>query len=212
MRFARWVAEGVVFEGVVARIDGVDRLVAFDEGETVLGLTRLGLEDALVVAEATLDRHAEAIVHAPDAREVQLLPPIDPPAVRDFVAFEEHVEGVVRSVGGDGEGEVVGPLPTAGAPRTPFNATISPHRRFAFRSVPLSLVKDIKNALGATVNDVVMAVCAGGLRTWLQDHDALPEAALLSMFLELGHCGLNRRGRSGVAGKGLVHDVRRSLH
>jgi 2-keto-4-pentenoate hydratase/2-oxohepta-3-ene-1,7-dioic acid hydratase in catechol pathway len=33
--------------------------------------------------------------------DVALLTPIDPPAVRDFVAFEEHVEGVVKSVSGD---------------------------------------------------------------------------------------------------------------
>jgi len=79
------------------------------------------------------------------------------------------------------EGETVGPLPTNAAPRTPFNAAITAHRRFAFRSTSLELVKDIKNALGATVNDVVMAACAGGLRTWLQAHDALPDAPLVAM-------------------------------
>jgi WS/DGAT/MGAT family acyltransferase len=75
----------------------------------------------------------------------------------------------------------VGPLPHA-APRTPLNATISPHRRFAFRSASLTDVKAIKNALGATVNDVVMAVCAGGLRTWLEAHDALPDEPLVAMI------------------------------
>jgi WS/DGAT/MGAT family acyltransferase len=78
------------------------------------------------------------------------------------------------------EGESVGPLPS-GAPRTPFNAAITPHRRFAFKSTSLTLVKDIKNALGATVNDVVMAACAGGLRTWLEKHDALPDGPLVAM-------------------------------
>ena len=42
-------------------------------------------------------------------------------------------------------------------------------------------MKAIKNALGATVNDVVMAVCAGGLRTWLERHDALPDTPLIAM-------------------------------
>jgi diacylglycerol O-acyltransferase / wax synthase len=79
------------------------------------------------------------------------------------------------------EGETVGPLPTGTAPRTPFNAAITAHRRFAFRSTSLDLVKDIKNALGATVNDVVMAACAGGLRTWLETHDALPDSPLVAM-------------------------------
>ena len=79
------------------------------------------------------------------------------------------------------EGEAVGPLPTSAAPRTPFNAAITAHRRFAFRSTSLTQVKDIKNALGATVNDVVMAACAGGLRTWLEAHDALPDGPLVAM-------------------------------
>ena len=67
------------------------------------------------------------------------------------------------------------------APRTPFNAPITSHRRFAFRSVSLTSVKDIKNACGATLNDVVMAACAGGLRTWLERHDALPDEPLVAM-------------------------------
>jgi hypothetical protein len=47
--------------------------------------------------------------------------------------------------------------------------------------VPLDTIKAIKTALGATVNDVVMAVCAGGLRTYLDRHDALPDAPLIAM-------------------------------
>ena len=80
------------------------------------------------------------------------------------------------------EGETKGPLPSLSAPRTPFNAQITAHRRFAYRSTTLESVKGIKNALGATVNDVVMAVCAGGLRTWLEDHDALPDGPLNTMI------------------------------
>ncbi len=72
-------------------------------------------------------------------------------------------------------------LPTALAPRTPFNAPITPHRKFAYRAASLQTVKDIKNALGATVNDVVMAVCAGALRAYLEKRGALPEAPLTTM-------------------------------
>lgn len=66
------------------------------------------------------------------------------------------------------------------APATPFNKAVSPHRRWAFRSLPLAEVKRLKNALGITVNDVVMALTAGALRRWLEEHDALPDAPLVA--------------------------------
>ena len=73
------------------------------------------------------------------------------------------------------------PLPSLRAPRTPFNRAITPHRRFAFGSASLDTVKQIKTELGATVNDVVMAVCAGGLRAWLELHDGLPDDPLVAL-------------------------------
>ena len=50
--------------------------------------------------------------------------------------------------------------PAVQAPRTRLNGIITPHRRFAFGSLPMSSVKQVKNELGATVNDVVMSLCA----------------------------------------------------
>ncbi len=76
------------------------------------------------------------------------------------------------------DANVVLSSPGLRAPATPFNRSITPHRRWAFRSLPLADVKTIKNATGTTVNDVVMALCAGALRHWLPDHDALPTAPL----------------------------------
>lgn len=66
------------------------------------------------------------------------------------------------------------------APHTPFNKSITGHRRWAFRDIDLDDVKRVKNASGLTVNDVVMALCAGALRRWLQQHDALPEEPLVA--------------------------------
>ena len=67
---------------------------------------------------------------------------------------------------------------TITAPRVSFNKTVSARRNWAFDSLPLSTVKQLKSKLGCTVNDVVMAVCAGALRRWLTDHDELPDAPL----------------------------------
>jgi diacylglycerol O-acyltransferase len=80
-----------------------------------------------------------------------------------------------------GDGAVIS-TSTGRAPTTPFNRPITPHRRFAFCSVDLETVKTVKNAFGVSVNDVVMAMCAGALRRWLIDHDALPEQPLVAMI------------------------------
>jgi WS/DGAT/MGAT family acyltransferase len=80
-----------------------------------------------------------------------------------------------------GDGTVIATRPGR-APATPFNRSITPHRRFAFRSVDLATVKAVKNAFGVSVNDVVMAMCAGALRRWLLDHDALPDQPLIAMI------------------------------
>ena len=49
------------------------------------------------------------------------------------------------------------------------------------RSTALANIKRLKDATGGTVNDVVMAICAGALREYLLRHDALPEAPLRAM-------------------------------
>src|SRR4051794_245048 len=72
-------------------------------------------------------------------------------------------------------------LPRMAAPSTPSNKATPPHRRFAIGSVPLDDIKTIKNRLGVTVNDVVMAVCAGALRRYLENCDALPTDPLVAM-------------------------------
>ena len=65
------------------------------------------------------------------------------------------------------------------APRTRFQTRVSAHRRVLFGSLPLDDVKKIKNTFGCTVNDVVLAICAAGLRTWLDERGELPSEPLL---------------------------------
>jgi len=76
--------------------------------------------------------------------------------------------------------EAIVSQPGLRAPPTPFNRSITQHRRWAFSGLSLPEVKRVKNAYGVTVNDVVMALCAGALRRWLDDHDALPEVPLIA--------------------------------
>jgi WS/DGAT/MGAT family acyltransferase len=68
------------------------------------------------------------------------------------------------------------------APRTSLNRTITPHRGFAYCSVPLAEVNTIKNAFSVTVNDVVLGICAGALRRYLADRDELPSRPLIAQI------------------------------
>jgi len=103
---------------------------------------------------------------------VRLLPTLAPP----LNTLVGEILGLNR-----GDGAVIATRPGR-APATPFNRSITPHRRFAFRSVDLDTVKTVKKAFGVSVNDVVMAMCAGALRRWLIDHDALPGQPLVAMI------------------------------
>lgn len=67
------------------------------------------------------------------------------------------------------------------APRTSFNHALTPKRSLGLETVSLSRVKAVKNAAGCTVNDVVLALCAGALRCWLDSRDEHVEGPLLAM-------------------------------
>jgi diacylglycerol O-acyltransferase / wax synthase len=77
-------------------------------------------------------------------------------------------------------GAIVGAVPLT-APRTSWNAAISPHRRVAFARVSLTDVKAVKNAAGCTVNDVILGVMAGTMRRYLEKRDELPAEPLVAV-------------------------------
>jgi WS/DGAT/MGAT family acyltransferase len=61
------------------------------------------------------------------------------------------------------------------APETPLNVPIGPHRRFVGVRGRLADFKLVKDVFGGTVNDVVLTVVSGGLRTWLQSRGVRTE-------------------------------------
>ncbi len=66
------------------------------------------------------------------------------------------------------------------APRTSFNATLTPHRIVSFVNVSLDDVKTVKNAFDVKVNDVVIAIASGALRKYLAARGELPERSLIA--------------------------------
>ena len=67
------------------------------------------------------------------------------------------------------------------APKSMLNVPITGARRFAAQSWPIERIRAVGKAADATVNDVVLAMCAGALRTYLLSMDALPDAPLIAM-------------------------------
>lgn len=71
----------------------------------------------------------------------------------------------------------INPL-TAEFPRTRFNYALGVRRGFSTCQLQLADIKALKNALGVTLNDVVLAVVAGALRRYFIEHDELPATPL----------------------------------
>ena len=67
------------------------------------------------------------------------------------------------------------------APKSMLNVPITGARRFAAQSWPLEQIRAVGKAAGATVNDVVLAMCSGALRAYLLELGALPDASLTAM-------------------------------
>jgi len=72
------------------------------------------------------------------------------------------------------------PLPFT-APATSMNGTLTPHRTIATATLSLPAVKTVKNALGVTVNDVVLSICSGALRRYFDGRDEHPDGPLVAM-------------------------------
>jgi WS/DGAT/MGAT family acyltransferase len=96
--------------------------------------------------------------------------------------------------------EGVGEIVWAGlnpAPRTPLNVPIGPHRRYAVARQELSDYKQVKDALGGTVNDVVLTVVSGALAGWLQSRGARTEGLEMRALVPVSVRTKDQRGTLG---------------
>src|SRR5215218_9449248 len=96
--------------------------------------------------------------------------------------------------------EGIGEVAWAGlnpAPETPLNVPIGPHRRLSFVRNDLSDFKRVKDAFGGTVNDVVLTVVAGGLRTWLRSRGVRTEGLELRALVPVSVRGKDHGGDLG---------------
>jgi diacylglycerol O-acyltransferase / wax synthase len=102
--------------------------------------------------------------------------------------------GAARTLGGLVSMAAAG---LGGAPPSPLNTRIGPHRRFAWVDADLGRFKAMKGALGGTVNDVVLTVVTGALRAHLLRRGRAPEALELKAMVPVSVRADEERGALG---------------
>jgi diacylglycerol O-acyltransferase / wax synthase len=83
------------------------------------------------------------------------------------------------------------------APSSPFNVRIGPHRRFTWVKADLARFKAIKNALGGTVNDVVLTAVAGALGGYMRIHGRVTDDVSLRAMVPVSVRADLERGALG---------------
>ena len=171
-----WYVEGLA--------DGRVAFIAKTHHAMVDGVSGAGLADVLCDISATPAPRAEpAVADLGTGTSVielfgrgVLTTLTSPPRVAQFL--KAAISGAVTTIS-HLRRDNPPPRPMS-APRTSFNGVIGPRRGFAYGALPLADVKDVKNRLGVTVNDVILATVAGALRSYLLDRDELPEHPVLA--------------------------------
>ncbi|MCL2418135.1 MAG: wax ester/triacylglycerol synthase family O-acyltransferase [Conexibacteraceae bacterium] len=83
------------------------------------------------------------------------------------------------------------------APRSPFNVQIGPHRRFTWVDAQLAEFREVKDALGGTVNDVVLAAVAGALGAYMRRHELATDGLVLKALVPVS---VRADGEQGALG------------
>lgn len=96
----------------------------------------------------------------------------------------------------EGVGEIVGAFANP-APDVPLNQEIGPHRRYVWARSELANFKHIKDTFGGTVNDVVLAVVTGSLRSWLHRRGVRTEGLELRALVPVSIRNEDERGNLG---------------
>ncbi len=82
--------------------------------------------------------------------------------------------------------------------KTPLNEKIGPNRRFAWTHTDLSDVKSIRKAFGATVNDVLLAITAGAVKSFLEEERSFDTSELA--FRAMNPVSVRTKSQSGTLG------------
>jgi diacylglycerol O-acyltransferase len=133
--------------------------------------------------------------------QVRAMVGVTPSALRSAIAVARDAAGLPRalakSLANAKTLTKAGPI-SLRAPRTMINQKISGARRFAADDWDMARLKAVGEATGTTLNDVLLAMCGGALRTYLLEHDGLPNTSLISAV----PVGLNAKDAGVASGDG----------
>ncbi|HEX4866568.1 MAG TPA: wax ester/triacylglycerol synthase family O-acyltransferase [Acidimicrobiales bacterium] len=146
------------------------------------------LQVALLDLSPTIEEHVPETEWVPDRvpTDAELLTYAasslarQPVRVAKAVARTAQAALDVRRMGQQSTAAMLPPAPFA-APRTSFNAALTPRRSFAYTTLDLRRVKAVKTAAGCTVNDAVLALGGGALRRYLEDRGEELDGPLVAM-------------------------------
>lgn len=145
---------------------------------------------------------ARALSHDPDDRDTTIFfGQSQPPRHKNKAADADGLEfgnlfrnmmgqwGSARSIGKAAlnlrrsrRGEIKNLVASLQAPQSILNSKVSRNRRFATQQYSLTRLKELGHSMGATLNDVVLALCGGGLRKFLLEMDELPTKPLVAFL------------------------------
>ncbi len=156
-----------------------------DGGVAVITKTHQAMVDgsgALPIEQALLSSAPGTLVQRSDAWEPQAEPgaiSLVAQAVSDSItgpagavdaarSLVADVGSVAKAVGGRVLSVATAAVHVGSAAESsPLNVPIGPQRRYMTADYPLNALKQVRSAFDVTVNDVALAVIAGGLRSWL---------------------------------------------
>ena len=179
-----WIVEGMSGDriGFVAKmhhstVDGVSGAALLS---VLFDLTPEPTAESLPAEPAVDERVPSGLELMTQALVARTLRPID--MTLDLVRTGHRVLNVrrVRQEPQNRAPQAKAALPLS-APRTSFNGSLTWRRSVALTAIGLEDVKRLKKATGTTVNDVVLAVCTGALRGFLQEGDELPTKPLVAV-------------------------------
>ncbi|HZC71014.1 MAG TPA: wax ester/triacylglycerol synthase family O-acyltransferase [Jatrophihabitans sp.] len=118
--------------------------------------------------------------------------------VRDAISMLGETAGLIPALGQTVRRAIAEQSGTLcfSAPKSILNVPITGSRRFAAQSWPMERIRRVGKATDVTLNDVVLAMCSGALRTYLSSMDALPATPLIAMVPVSLH-GDETRSRDG---------------